>query len=135
MLPVLQSLMGMVLIILIGYMMSSDRRRVNWRAVLGAFAIQLSVGGLVLYFPPGKQALEAVAGVVISVLGYAQAGMDFMFGDFASNSYGFVFALQVLPIIVFFSSLVGVLYHLGIMERLVALIGGFIQKVLKTYGS
>ncbi|MEK9822682.1 MAG: nucleoside transporter C-terminal domain-containing protein, partial [Gammaproteobacteria bacterium] len=87
---------------------------------------------LVLYFPPGKVALEAIAGVVISMLGYAQAGMDFLFGSFASTDYGFVFALQVLPIIVFFASLIGVLYHLGIMERIVQLIGGFIQLALGT---
>jgi concentrative nucleoside transporter, CNT family len=127
-----QSLLGMIFIILTGYLLSSDRSKINWRAVLGAFGIQLTSASLVLYFPPGIQALEAVAGVVVTVLGYAQAGMDFMFGDFASANHGFVFALQVLPIIVFFASLVAVLYHLGIMERLVSLIGGFIQFVLGT---
>lgn len=127
-----QSLLGMGCILLAGYLMSSNKSAINWRAVLGAFAIQLTVGALVLYFPLGKQALEIVAVGVISVLGYAQAGIDFMFGDFASGNNGFVFALQVLPIIVFFSALVGVLYHIGIMERLVALIGGFIQLVLRT---
>ncbi len=132
MLVVLQSLLGMMLIILTGYLLSSDRSKINWRTVLGAFGLQLTIGGLVLYFPPGIQALEAVAGVVINVLGYAQAGIDFMFGDFASGNHGFVFALQVLPIIVFFSSLVAVLYHLGIMERLVGVIGGVIQFLLGT---
>ncbi|MEO2183826.1 MAG: Na+ dependent nucleoside transporter N-terminal domain-containing protein, partial [bacterium] len=122
----------MLFIILTGYLLSSERSKINWRTVLGAFGIQLAIGALVLYFPPGMQALEAVAGVVISVLGYAQAGIDFMFGDFASGNHGFVFALQVLPIIVFFASLIAVLYHLGIMERLVRLIGGFIQFVLGT---
>ena len=127
-----QSLLGMLFIILAGYLLSSERSKINWRTVLGAFGIQLSIGALVLYFPPGMRALEAVAGVVVSVLGYAQAGIDFMFGDFASGNHGFVFALQVLPIIVFFASLIAVLYHLGIMERLVRLIGGFIQFVLGT---
>jgi len=132
MLVVGQSLLGMLFIILTGYLLSSQRSKINWRTVLGAFGIQLAIGALVLYFPPGMQALEAVAGVVISVLGYAQAGIDFMFGDFASGNHGFVFALQVLPVIVFFASLIAVLYHLGIMERLVRLIGGFIQFVLGT---
>ncbi len=132
MLVVGQSLLGMLFIILTGYLLSSERSKINWRTVLGAFGIQLAIGALVLYFPPGMQALEAVAGVVISVLGYAQAGIDFMFGDFASGNHGFVFALQVLPVIVFFASLIAVLYHLGIMERLVRLIGGFIQFVLGT---
>ena len=132
MLVVGQSLLGMLFIILTGYLLSSERSKINWRTVLGAFGIQLAIGALVLYFPPGMRALEAVAAVVISVLGYAQAGIDFMFGDFASGNHGFVFALQVLPIIVFFASLIAVLYHLGIMERLVRLIGGFIQFVLGT---
>ena len=132
MLVVVQSLLGMLFIILTGYLLSSERSKINWRIVLGAFGIQLAIGALVLYFPPGMQALEAVAGIVISVLGYAQAGINFMFGDFASGNHGFVFALQVLPIIVFFASLIAVLYHLGIMERLVGLIGGLIQFVLGT---
>ncbi len=132
MLEIAQSLMGMAFILLVGYMLSSNRAKINWRVVIGAFAIQLTIAALVLYFPPGKQALEAVAGVVTSVLGYARAGMAFMFGDFSGDGYGFVFALQVLPIIVFFASLVAVLYHLGIMERLVSLIGGFIQLALGT---
>ena len=129
---ILQGVLGMAAIIFAGYVLSSDRSLINWRAVGGAFAIQLTLAGLVLYFPPGKLALEAVAGVVVSMLGYAQAGMDFLFGDFASNNHGFVFALQVLPIIVFFASLIAVLYHLGIMEKIVQLIGGFIQLVLGT---
>jgi CNT family concentrative nucleoside transporter len=132
MLVVVQSLLGMLFIILTGYLLSSERSKINWRIVLGAFGIQLAIGALVLYFPPGMQALEAVAGIVISVLGYAQAGINFMFGDFASGNHGFVFALQALPIIVFFASLIAVLYHLGIMERLVSLIGGLIQFVLGT---
>ncbi len=127
-----QGVAGILAIFLMGYLLSSDRGHISWRAVGGAFAVQLSLGALVLYFPPGKAALEAVAGVVISILGYAQAGMDFLFGDFASTNYGFVFALQVLPIIVFFASLIAVLYHLGVMERVVTLIGGFIQLVLRT---
>ncbi|MEL0065352.1 MAG: NupC/NupG family nucleoside CNT transporter [Gammaproteobacteria bacterium] len=129
---IVQGLVGMAAIILAGFLLCSDKKHINWRAVGGAFAIQLTLGALVLYFPPGKVALEAIAGVVISMLGYAQAGMDFLFGSFASTDYGFVFALQVLPIIVFFASLIGVLYHLGIMERIVQLIGGFIQLVLGT---
>ena len=129
---IVQGLFGMLAILFVGYLLSSDRGAINWRAVAGAFAIQLTLGALVLYFPPGKVALEAVAAVVISILGYAQSGMDFLFGQFASGNNGFVFALQVLPIIVFFASLIAVLYHLGIMERVVSVIGGFIRIALGT---
>ncbi len=128
----LQSLFGMAALIFAGYLMSSSRKDINWRTIGGAFAIQFSIGALVLYFPAGKESLQAIAEVVISILGYAQAGMDFVFGSFASRDYGFVFALQVLPIIVFFASLISVLYHLGIMERMVSIIGGFIRIVLGT---
>ena len=129
---IVQGVAGILAIFLVGYLLSSDRHHISWRAVGGAFGVQLSLGAFVLYFPPGKAALEAVAGVVISMLGYAQAGTEFLFGDFASTNYGFVFALQVLPIIVFFASLISVFYHLGIMERVVGIIGGFIQLVLRT---
>ena len=118
---ILQSLVGMAAIILAGFLLSSSRKDINWRTIGGAFAIQFTVGACVLYLPLGKDALQAVAAIVTSVLGYAQAGMDFMFGTFASDEHGFVFALQVLPIIVFFASLISVLYHLGIMERLVSI--------------
>ena len=129
---ILQSLLGVVAIIFVGYLLSSSRRSINWRTVGGAFAIQFSFGLLVLYFPPGQQLLEVVAGMVVGLLGYAQDGKEFLFGTFASESHGFVFALQVLPIIVFFAALVSVLYHLGIMERVISLIGGFIRLVLRT---
>jgi CNT family concentrative nucleoside transporter len=129
---ILQSLVGMAAIILAGFLLSSSRKDINWRTIGGAFAIQFTVGACVLYLPLGKDALQAVAAIVTNVLGYAQAGMDFMFGTFASDEHGFVFALQVLPIIVFFASLISVLYHLGIMERLVSIIGGFIRLVLGT---
>jgi CNT family concentrative nucleoside transporter len=129
---IVQGLAGICAILLIGYLLSSHRALINWRAVGGAFLVQLILGALVLYYPPGKALLEAIAAMVLSVLGYAQAGMAFMFGDFASTNYGFVFALQVLPIIVFFASLIAVFYHLGIMERVVSIIGGFIRIILGT---
>ena len=129
---ILQSLTGMVAIIFVGYLLSSARRSINWRTVGGAFAIQISIGFLVLYFPLGQDLLRVVAGLVTNLLSYAKAGTSFMFGNLASDDQGFVFALQVLPIIVFFASLVAVLYHLGIMERVVNLIGGFIRLIIKT---
>ncbi len=129
---ILQSLVGMAAIIFVGYLLSSSRSRISWRTVGGAFAIQISIGFLVLYFPLGQDLLRAVAGLVVNLLSYAQEGTRFMFGNLASDSQGFIFALQVLPIIVFFASLVSVLYHLGIMERLVNVIGGFIRLVIKT---
>ena len=128
----LQSLVGMVVLGLIGYALSSNRRAINWRIVLSAFLLQLLFGAFVLYVSFGKAFLETLANGVLAVLSSAESGIRFLFGDYAIDGPEFVFAIQVLPIIVFFASLISVLYHLGIMERIVKIIGGFIQKILGT---
>ena len=128
----LQSLVGMVVLCLIGYALSSNRRAINWRIVLSAFLLQLLFGAFVLYVSFGKAFLETFANGVLAVLSSAESGIRFLFGDYAIDGPEFVFAIQVLPIIVFFASLISVLYHLGIMERIVKIIGGFIQKILGT---
>ena len=128
----LQSLAGMVVLCLIGCALSSNRRAINWRIVLSAFLLQLLFGAFVLYVSFGKAFLETLANGVLAVLSSAESGIRFLFGDYAIDGPEFVFAIQVLPIIVFFASLISVLYHLGIMERIVKIIGGFIQKILGT---
>ena len=100
------SLIGVCLLIAIAWVLSTERKSINYRTVFGAFALQAVLGGLVLYFPPGKQALNVMAIGVSSVLGYSQAGISFLFGNLSDqswNSIGFVFAMHVLPIIVFFA--------------------------------
>lgn len=126
------SLIGIVLLPAIAWLFSTNRAAINWRTVGGAFALQAVVGALVLYLPVGKSALEGIASGVDSVLGYSQAGIVFMFGPAVDEGFGFVFAFRVLPVIVFFSSLVAVLYHVGIMGWVIRLIGGLLQRVLQT---
>ena len=127
------SLLGIAIIPAIAFLFSSDRSQINPRTVFGAFAIQASIGAFVLYFPAGKQLLEVVAIGVSSVLGYSQEGINFLFGQIGDqSSMGFIFAFQVLPVIIFFSSLIAVLYHLGIMGWVIRLIGGALRAALKT---
>lgn len=126
------SLLGILLILAIAVALSSNRKSINWRTVGGAFAIQALTAAFVLYFPPGIDALLKLTDVVSQVIGYSQDGIHFLFGPMGDNSMGFIFAFSVLPVIIFFSSLISVLYHLKIMTWVIRLIGGFLQKALGT---
>ncbi|MFT5562963.1 MAG: CNT family concentrative nucleoside transporter [Candidatus Azotimanducaceae bacterium] len=126
------SLLGVCLLPLVAWLFSTNRKAVNPRTVFGAFVIQAAIGGFVLYVPAGKQIVEVLAVGVSNILTYSQEGINFLFGGLVGESIGFVFALNVLPVIVFFSSLITVLYYLGVMDWIVKLIGGFLQKVLGT---
>ena len=129
------SLLGIAGLILVAFLASTDRRAINIRTVGGAFAIQACVGGFVLYFPLGKQMLSSLAEGVSGVLSYSQAGISFLFGNLAEQSWnnlGFVFAINVLPVIVFFASLIAVLYHIKIMDWVIRIIGGALQLALKS---
>lgn len=128
----LVSLLGIVTLFGIGYLLSARRQHVNWRTVGFALLLQFVLGGIALYFPLGVAILQMVSNAVSSVLNNAQDGIDFVFGSIGTFEMGFIFAFHVLPVIVFFSSLVSVLYHLGIMGWLIRFIGGGLQRLLKT---
>jgi CNT family concentrative nucleoside transporter len=121
-------------LIAIGWIFSSSRKDINWRTVLGAMAIQFGFGVLVLYSPWGKFGLEVLSVMVGDVIAFGFVGIEFLFGGLASGRHnlGFLFAFTVLPVIVFFSSLISVLYFLRVMPIIVALLGGTIQKLLGT---
>ncbi|NDL00508.1 NupC/NupG family nucleoside CNT transporter [Photorhabdus bodei] len=133
------SLVGMVVLILIAVLFSSNYRAIKLRTVLGAFLIQIVIGAFVLYVPAGKKILMGMSEGVSSVIQFGQQGMDFIFGGLVSPKMfelfgggGFVFALRVLPIIVFFSSLIAVLYYIGVMQLVIKVLGGGLQKILGT---
>ncbi|WP_296050726.1 NupC/NupG family nucleoside CNT transporter [uncultured Alteromonas sp.] len=126
------SLLGVALLLCIAFALSSNRRSINWRTVGGAFAIQAAVGAFILYFEPGIQLLLKATEFVQNIIDYSQAGIDFVFGPIGDKSLGFIFAFNVLPVIIFFSSLIAVLYHLKVMNIIIRLIGGLLEKALKT---
>ncbi|WP_417656816.1 NupC/NupG family nucleoside CNT transporter [Pseudidiomarina aestuarii] len=126
----MNSFLGIAIILLIAYLFSANRKAIRWRTVGGAFAIQVLLGAFVLYVPFGQDVLYAVAAGVAKIISFTNAGIQFMFGGLASADFGFVFAIQVLSVIVFFSSLISVLYYLGIMKWIIKILGGTLQKII-----
>ncbi len=126
------SILGMVVLIAIAILFSENRKAIKLRTVAAAFAIQAIFAALVLYVPAGQEALGAVSNSVQNVINYADNGINFLFGDLGRGKLGFIFAFNVLPIIVFFSSLVAVLYYLGIMQKIINVIGQFFKFLMGT---
>ncbi|MGI2029171.1 NupC/NupG family nucleoside CNT transporter [Endozoicomonas acroporae] len=129
---ILMSLVGIASLLALAFLLSDNRKAINLRTVGGAFAIQAGLGALVLYVPLGQEILGGVSNAVSNVISYANQGIGFLFGDLGNFKVGFIFAINVLPIIIFFSSLVAVLYYLGVMQQVVTVLGGALQKVLGT---
>ena len=133
------SIIGIVVLLTIAFLLSNNKKAINYRTVFGALAIQVGIGALILYVPAGRDVLLGAAEGVQKVINYGNDGIGFLFGGLVSDKMfevfgggGFVFALRVLPAIIFFASLISVLYYIGIMQWVIKIIGGFLQVVLKT---
>lgn len=144
------SLVGIAVLLAIAVIFSKNRRKINLRTVIGAFLLQFGFGAFILFVPLGQKALLFISNLIGKVLSYGREGIVFLFGGLADSfnvgrmengqfisdgsiaSSGFIFVVNVLPMIVFFSSLIAVLYYLGIMQKIIAIIGGGLQKLLGT---
>ena len=136
-LSALRGVFGIVVLLAVAVLLSSNRKHINLRTVGFAFLLQLLLGAFVLYIPSGKDVLSSITNGVQQVINSANVGIAFLFGGLGTdamfkNGVGFVFAIRVLPVIIFFSSLIAVLYYLGIMQWVIKIIGGGLQKLLKT---
>jgi len=125
-------LAGVLVLLALAVVLSTDRGAINKRTVASAFALLATVAGLVLFFPLGKAFLGSVGEAVQYVINYSNQGISFLFGELVTDKVGFVFALRILPVIIFFSALMAVLYHLHIMQWVVRIIGGAFQKIIGT---
>lgn len=126
------SILGILSLLLVAFVFSKHRNDISFRTVAGAFGLQFIIGAFALYIPFGRSVLESISSGVSGILNYGQAGIQFLFGDIGSYKVGFVFAFHVLPVVIFFSSLVAVLYYLGIMGWIIRIVGGALQKLLGT---
>ncbi|WRB97633.1 NupC/NupG family nucleoside CNT transporter [Helicobacter pylori] len=132
------SVVGMAVLFLIAWVFSSNKRAINYRTIISAFVIQVALGALALYVPLGREMLQGLASGIQSMIGYGYEGVRFLFGNLAPNAKGdqgiggFIFAINVLAIIIFFASLISLLYYLKIMPLVINLIGGALQRCLGT---
>ena len=117
---------GIAVIMLIAFAFSTNRRAIRLRVVGAAFALQAVIAWLVLWTSGGRAVIAWMATGVSNLLGYANKGTEFLFGPSASNPLANTFAIAALPVIIFFASLVAILYYLGIMQRIVRWVGGAI---------
>ena len=122
-------LAGMLGLLVIAVLFSTNRKAIRPRVVLAALALQIGFGVLVLFVPPGRAALTAAASGVQAVIDSSRAGIEFLFGPLLPEN-GVIFAFQVLPVIVFFASLMSVLYHLGWLQKVVEWLGGALSVVV-----
>ncbi len=121
-----RGILGILLILVIAFLLSSDRKAIRLRVVAAACALQAGIAVLVLYTPWGRAGIQSLATGVANLLGYANKGTEFLFGPSATNPLANTFALGALPVIIFFAALVSILYYLGIMQRIVRWVGGAI---------
>ncbi len=131
-------LFGLALLLAIAVAFSNHRRGIDWKLVGSGVLLQTVFALFVLKMPFGEGVFNALAAGFVTIMGYVGAGSSFIFGNLvnaANPSIGYVFALQVLPTIVFFAALTGVLYHLGIMQKIVQGMAWVITKVMRVSGA
>lgn len=129
-------LFGLSVLIGMAIAMSNRRREIDWRLVLSGIGLQIMFAIIVIMMPGGREFFEYFARFFVKIVDFALHGSRFIFGDLASiENFGFVFAFQVLPTIIFFAALMSVLYHLGIMQKIVQGMAWVMLKVLRTSGA
>lgn len=135
----LRALLGMAVLLGLCVLLSENRKRINWRLVGGGMTLQLILALLFLVVPGGSQIFDGLASFFVWITGFSSAGAEFVFGPLASPSsedgIGFVFAFQVLPTIIFFSSLCSLLYYLGVLQKIVWAFAWVTKKFMRLSGA
>jgi len=133
---IIQAGFGFIFLLFICFCFSENKKAINWKLILSAFILQNVLFLLIRYVPIVHMGLGHVSGALVSLLGHAEAGARFIFGDLVdTKKYGFVFLLVVVPTIIFFGSLIGALYFFGIIQRVIAVLAYLLRKTVKLSGS
>lgn len=132
-----RGLLGLITLILIAFLFSKNRKNIDWHLVWKGLLIQIVFAILILKVPIVQNGFEWISSVFVTILGFTREGSIFLFGDIISNtdSFGFIFAFQVLPTIIFFSALTSLLFYFGILQKLVYVFAVFMKKIMNLSGS
>jgi CNT family concentrative nucleoside transporter len=129
-------LFGLVVLVGIAFAVSSNRKAIDWKLVASGVGLQLFFAVLVILVPGGREFFEGLSRIFVRIISFATDGAAFVFGSLADPSnLGFIFAFQVLPTIIFFASLMAVLYHIGLMQKIVQGMAWVMLKVLRISGA
>ena len=130
----LRAIPGILILVLISYLISVDRKNIPWRTVIIAFSVQLLIGVFILKVPIVKMFFEKIGEIFIAIIDSTTAGTSFLFGSIINNQE-YIFALNVLPIIIFFSALTSVLYYFGIIQKIVGGFAFILRNLVKISGA
>ena len=132
-----RGVLGMITLLIIAFLFSSNRRAINWKTVGLGLGFQLVIAVGVLKVPFVQSIFEGIGQVFISILDFTRAGSKFLFEGLVvdMDTFGFIFAFQVLPTIIFFSALTSVLFYLGIIQKVVKAFGWLLSRLLKISGA
>ena len=129
-------LFGLAVLIGITWLFSNNKRAVDWRLIATGIALQIGFAALVILVPGGRDVFDWLGQGFVKLLSFVNEGSSFIFGGLMNvDNYGFIFAFQVLPTIIFFSALMGVMYHLGVMQAIVKAMAWAITKVMRVSGA
>jgi len=127
---------GLAVLISFAYTVSSNKKSIDWKQISAGVALQIVFAVIVILVPGGREFFDFISRVFVKIIDFAMSGAEFIFGDLAKQSeFGFIFAFQVLPTIIFLASLMSVLYHIGLMQKIVQSMAWVMQKVLRVSGS
>ena len=127
---------GLAVLISIAFVLSSNRKAVDFKLVASGVSLQLFFAILVILVPGGREFFEGLSRIFVRIISFAMEGSAFIFGSLADPSnLGFIFAFQVLPTIIFFAALMSVLYHIGLMQKIVQAMAWVMLKVMRISGS
>ncbi len=133
---ILFGLFGLSVLLAIAWGFSNNKTRVDWRLVATGLALQIVFAAFVLLTPVGSQVFDTLGKGFVKLISFTQAGSEFIFGDLAKqDKFGFIFVFQVLPTVIFFAAFMGVMYHIGVMQKIVQGMAWAITKVMRVSGA